>query len=85
MAVRPGISCYTAVPEILVRLIVYKLSSSDSVLMHDIASHSQTNPSAKDQKMMMTEVANDFFFFPLESNGTSLRDFLSIQKLQDFL
>lgn len=32
--------------------------------MHDIASHSQTNPSAKDQKMMMTEVANDFFFFP---------------------
>jgi len=33
--------------------------------MHDIGSHSQPNPSVKDQKTVMAEVANDFlFFFP---------------------
>lgn len=52
--------------------------------MPDVAFHGQTSPSVRDQQNW-NEGSQKLILFPLDSSGTSLRDFLSIHRVQDFL
>lgn len=52
--------------------------------MPDVAFHGQTSPSVSDQQNW-NEGSQNLIIFPLVSSGTSLRDFLSVHRVQDFL